>query len=65
MKEFKVWISIEEIDEEHDVWENIGEPESLATFDTLEEAEAFLNDVYDKHYDIKKDPYRKNEGDRQ
>lgn len=46
MKEYKVWISIEEIDEENDVWKNIGEPDSLGTFDNLEEAQDFLSDVY-------------------
>jgi len=46
VKEYKVWISIEEIDEENDSWENIGEPDSLGTFDTLEQAQEYLSDVY-------------------
>lgn len=48
-KEFKVWIVIEEIDEEHDIWENVGEPDSLGTFSTYTEAKAHLDKVYDRH----------------
>ena len=55
MKEFKVLISIEEVDEDNDVWETRGEPMDLAKYDTLEEAEAFLSSVYDSFWRHKND----------
>lgn len=48
MKEYKVWISIEEIDEEHDVWETVDEPMGLGTFKTFKEADRFRSRVYDE-----------------
>jgi len=39
---FKVWLQIEEIDEDHGTYENRGEPTSLGTFVSLEAAEAFF-----------------------
>lgn len=37
---FKVWIHIEEIDDDADLCEDVGEPWAVGEFDTLEEAEA-------------------------
>ena len=42
MKKYKVWIAIEEINEEEDFYEDVGMPESLGEFDTLEEAKEFV-----------------------
>jgi hypothetical protein len=39
-KEYKLWVYVEEIDEEKDLYEDIGEPHSCGTFETLEGAEA-------------------------
>jgi DNA-directed RNA polymerase subunit RPC12/RpoP len=36
---FKVWIHIEEINEDSDVYADVGEPWGVGEFDTLEEAE--------------------------
>jgi len=41
MKKYKVWIHVEEIDEEEDTYEDVGLPEELGVFSTLEEAEQF------------------------
>ena len=43
-KVYKVWLQVEEIDEENDVYENIDLPTSVGgEFATLEKADAFLN----------------------
>ena len=44
---FKVWIHIERIDEENDSYEDEGLPESVGTFDTLEEAESLVGQIVD------------------
>ena len=41
MKTYKVWATIEEIDESIDYYEDIGEPVSVMEFNTLEMAEKF------------------------
>ena len=38
---YKVWISIERIDEDNDSFEDVNLPESVATYDTEEEAIKF------------------------
>jgi len=47
MKKYKVWIVIENINEEEDFYEDVGMPESLGEFDTLEEAKEFVTDLCD------------------
>ena len=42
MKKYKCWVTIEEIDEEEGTYEDVGEPEAIGEFDTLEEAEEFV-----------------------
>lgn len=39
MKTYKLWLEIEEIDEENDVFENVVEPHEVDEFSTLEEAQ--------------------------
>ena len=39
---FKVWVDIERIDEEADSFEDVGLPDPLGTFNTFEEACAFV-----------------------
>lgn len=41
--EYKVWVQIEEIDEDEDHYQNISEPECLVHTDTLEKAESFVS----------------------
>lgn len=36
---FKVWVSIEEIDEVEEIYEDVGEPWAVGEFPTLQEAE--------------------------
>ena len=48
---FKVWIHIEEIDEEEDLYKDMGEPTSLAEFEFYPNAVEFadkLCDVFQK-----------------
>lgn len=47
---YKVWIEIEQIDEDEDIYENIGEPQDIATFDSFEEAEAYVSEVFRRMY---------------
>ncbi len=42
MSQFKVWVHIEEIDESADKYEDVGLPEPLASYDTLQEAQALV-----------------------
>jgi hypothetical protein len=42
---YKVWISIEECDEAIDSYEDVGLPDSLGKFDSLEEAEEIVRAV--------------------
>ena len=44
---YKVWIQIEEIDEEKDHYENITEPECIAEFDSLKDAEEYADKIQD------------------
>lgn len=46
MKTYKVWLSIEEIDEENDHFENVSEPMDCGEFDTLEEAFDRQNEIF-------------------
>lgn len=39
---YKVWLSIEECDEEHDKYEDVGLPDSLGQFTGLDKAEEFV-----------------------
>ena len=46
MKHYEVWIEVEEIDEDEDSYENVGEPFSVGgLFETQEAAEDFVNEV--------------------
>ena len=38
MKVYKVWVHIEEIDEEEDHYEDVCEPQCLGTYETFDEA---------------------------
>jgi len=39
---YKVWVHIEEIDEERDHYEDLDMPDSLGVFDTPDEAREFI-----------------------
>jgi len=39
---YKVWVSIEEIDEENDHYEDLAGPDPLGQFDSLEAAASFV-----------------------
>lgn len=45
MKTYKVWLHIEEIDEEADSYTDVDEPHSVGEFDSLAEAETMRDDV--------------------
>ncbi|KKM03997.1 hypothetical protein LCGC14_1768820 [marine sediment metagenome] len=49
MSQFKVWIHIEEIDEEADKYEDVGLPEPLATYGSLEEAQDLVVALLQTH----------------
>lgn len=51
MKTYKVWVEIEEIDEEADSYVCMECPQSLKEFATVNEAVAFANDLHDSHWD--------------
>lgn len=44
--EFKVWMSIEEIDEDNDVFGGVGEPEELGCFDSEAKARDYMDEVF-------------------
>ena len=46
MKKYKVWVSIEEVDEEEGTTENIGEPEELDEFDDLDTAQDAVANLF-------------------
>lgn len=58
--EWKVWVEVERIDEDNDSYESL-EPEPLGSFDTYQQASAFLRSLpgytydtgssYDRKYD--------------
>lgn len=52
-KTYKVWVQIEEINEEEGHYEDVGLPDSLAEYDTLEAAQAFVRSLpgWDRHAD--------------
>jgi hypothetical protein len=43
--EYAIWISIEEIDEDTDHYEEVDMPDKLGTFDTLAEAQQFIGNL--------------------
>ena len=49
MKKYKVWIEVEEIDEENDTYEDVDliDIPSCGTFDNLDEAVKFAHDLHD------------------
>ena len=47
MKTYKIWVHIEEIDEDNDSYEDQGLPESCGEFGTLEEAESKVASIVD------------------
>jgi hypothetical protein len=47
-KSYKVWIQVEEFDDEIVHWQNITEPESIFETDSADEAQAFFENVIDK-----------------
>ncbi len=40
--EFKVWVTVERVNDDADSYTDLGEPDSLGTFDTPDEACAFV-----------------------
>ena len=51
MKYYKIWIDVEEIDEDADSYESCECPQSLREFRTEKEAVAFCIDLVDRHWD--------------
>lgn len=49
MSQFKVWVHIEEIDEAADKYEDVGLPEPLAIYGSLEEAQALVVALLQTH----------------
>ena len=45
MIKYKVWVHIEEIDEEKDHYKDVGEPVSIATVDDLSDATEIVQDI--------------------
>ena len=43
MKKYKVWIQIEEIDEQRDIYRNVSEPHEAGSFAYQKDAEMFVN----------------------
>ena len=43
MKQYKVWIQIEEIDEQKDVYRDVGEPHEAGSFAYKKDAESFVD----------------------
>ncbi len=46
---YKVWISIEMIDEDNDIYEEVTEPTSIFESTVLEEAVARMEEIEDSH----------------
>ena len=42
-KEYELWVYVSEYDSKEQECEDIGDPSKIGTFDTLEEAEAYLS----------------------
>ena len=51
MRYYKVWVEIEEIDEENDSYLNVGEPSPIANFATFDEANMFALTLYRESQD--------------
>jgi len=47
-KIYKIWVHIEEQDEDNDSYENADEPESLGEYITLEEAQVVVAAIVDE-----------------
>ena len=45
---YKIWVHIEEIDEEQDHYEDVTTPEELDSFDTLKDAQDFISSLTDE-----------------
>ena len=45
MKQYKVWVHVEECDEDNDHYEDIGLPECIDVFSSLEAAEDCVNEL--------------------
>ena len=45
MKKYKVWVHIEEIDEEVDHYVDIGEPVSITEVDDIDTAKSIVEDI--------------------
>ncbi len=43
MKEYKVWAYVEQLDTATEEYTDLGEPTPIGEFDTVEEADAFVN----------------------
>ncbi len=48
MSTFKVWVHIEEIDDDGEPKGDVGLPEFLGDFDELEDAESFVSLLFDE-----------------
>ena len=44
-KKYKVWIQVEQVDDENDDYQNVTEPECIGTFNHQKDAELFANHV--------------------
>lgn len=49
MKTYNVWTYIEEIDEDKDHYEDVGEPLSIGEFDTFGEADSYREGIRNEH----------------
>lgn len=45
MKIYKLWVYVEEIDEENDSYEDAGEPTSIGEFKTFKEADEYREEI--------------------
>lgn len=46
---YKVWVHVEEIDEDGDSYEDIGLPDSIGEFNTIEEAESLVSELLERY----------------
>lgn len=47
---YKVWIQIEQIDDDNDTYENVEEPLEIGVYDTLEEAIEIQTAIHKQHW---------------
>lgn len=45
MKEYKLWVEIEEYDDETEEYQDVGEPVDIGIFETFDDAQAFLDSL--------------------